>query len=171
MSKPHKEAKRLAKSVKRRRLFAEQLRIEANAVRASAQTMDVASDTNETAFADRLDAIADREFATAREEETAQRAASQKPSYAPPPIDPDQAARAAKALGVLAERGSDARVRHMADTFQIGVGLAYSSSELLKMVEGLLDREKMDDPANRADLKFGERINRAEKLIYGSVRF
>ena len=42
MPKDHKLAKRLAKSVKRRRTFAEQIRIEANAVRASAHTMGLA---------------------------------------------------------------------------------------------------------------------------------
>lgn len=171
MSSSHKEAKRLAKSVKRRRSFAEQLRVEAKAVRAAAQTKSGGAQIVDETFANQLDALADREFATAREEETAHLAASQRPPYVPPRIDPEQEARAARALGVLAERGSAARVRYMADEFGVAVGLAYGPSELLKMVEALLDREKMDVPENRSGMTFGQRINHAETLFYTKPRF
>lgn len=171
MSSSHKEAKRLAKSIKRRRSFAEQLRIEAAAVRAAAQTKSGGAQIADETFANGLDALADREFATAREEETLHKAASQRPVYSPPPIDPDQKARADRALGVLAVQGSAARVRYMADNFGVAVGVNYGSSELLKMVEALLDREKMDAPENRVGMTFGQRINHAETLFYTKPRF
>jgi len=171
MSGSHKEAKRLAKSVKRRRSFAEQLRVEAASVRATAQTLSGGAQIVDETFANQLDALADREFATAREEEALHKAASQRPVYAPVPIDPDQKARADRALGVLAVQGSAARVRYMADEFGVGVGVNHGSSELLKMVEALLDREKLDMPENRAGMTFGQRINHAETLLYTKPRF
>lgn len=171
MSGSHKEAKRLAKSVKRRRLFAEQLRIEANGVRAAAHTLDAAPAEVENLLAARLDAIADREFALAREEEAAHRAASQRPVHAPTPIDPDQKARADRALGVLAVRGSAARVRYMADNFGVGVGVNHGASELLKMIEALLDHEKLDVPEDRTGMTFGQRIDHAETILYTKPRF
>ena len=171
MSKPHKEAKRLAKSIKRRRIFAEQLRIEANAVRASAQTLDMITSEIEKMFAARIDMIADRELATAREEEAAHMAVSQPaPSTPMPPPDPQAAERQARAFAVLAERGSSGRIHYMADNFKIGMPSDHPS-DLLRKIEAALDREKMDTPSNREGMTYGQRISNAEKLFYGQPRF
>ncbi|MFZ3481995.1 hypothetical protein [Sphingomonas sp. 3-13AW] len=172
MAKGHKEAKRLAKSVKRRRSFAEQLRAEAASVRAVAQTLDVGPCNIETAFAERLDAIADREFAAAREEEKQHLEAAERlvRAFSPVPVDPDAEVRQERALAVLNERGSVARIRYMADLF-IGLDVKETPSDLLKALEDLLDREAMDNPTNRVGLKFGARISRAESILFTKPRF
>lgn len=172
MPKPHKEAKRLAKSIRRRRLFAEQVRIEATAARAESQRLSGDDAAMQSYYADRLDQLADREFETAREEEKAHLEAASRvqQAYAPRPIDPLDAERQARALAVLDERGSGGRIRYMAANFGVGTESDHPG-ELLKGIEALLDRENMDAPANREGMTYGQRISHAETLFYTKPRF
>ena len=177
MSKPHKEAKRLAKSVKHHRTYGENLRNTASRIRAYSQTLDSAGGIGagdiERAFADRLDDLADAEFATAREKDKAHREAMERKSIAnaPRPINPDEEARVARALGLLAERGSIARVRYLAKEVGVGDGLNHGASDLMKMVEAKIDEEMGDTSIERSAMQFGARINFAETRMFGKPRF
>ena len=171
MSSPHKQAKRLAKAVKRRRLFAEQLRVEANATRAYAQTLDNRAGLVETQFANRLDELATRELDTANEEEQAHRetAGTLRAVVAATPMSPDQEARAARAYTALSERGSVARIQYMCEKF--GVGIDHAPGELMKRIESLLDENDMSAPDQRMAMTLGQRINHAETLLFTRPRF
>lgn len=171
MPRNHKEAKRLAKAVRRRRLFAEQLRVEANATRARAHTLDGHDAAQETAFADRLDEIATREFAAASKDEQmhARVADTVRSLVQYTSIGPDQEARMKRAGAALAERGSIARIEHMCRDF--GIDATGSPGEVMKRIEHVLDANDMGTPEQRAGMTLGQRINHAETLFYTRPRF
>lgn len=160
-TRPHAEIKRLSKSVKRRRNYADNLKRSAIEIRNDMPTDD------ELAFAARLVELADSELAKAREEERASKEIkerNQRPSYADF-SSAEMKERAERAMAAVRGRLTIDRIQHMLaelgrpeDRPTTGEGMA--TIEKLLGIEHLGDRPQL-----------GVRVQLAETRMFGAPRF
>lgn len=168
--KTAKEAKRLRKSVKRRRSYVESLRITEAEVRASAM---VSGNEDDARFADRLRDLAESELATAREEEkTAKEIEGQNRSFSSlfgGHSSVEMQARAQRAIEAVKGRLASDRIQHLLDHHKI----ERSGDNDLDMmaVEKILGITEIVRPKGKPRLQMGARITLAETTLYGAPRF
>lgn len=177
MNDSHREAKRLVKSIQRRRTLVQQLRAEAARVRNCAIALDDPT-SDDVEHARRLDAWADRETteANAEEKEHLLAANTGRSPVIPHRPDPDAAIRDERAMQALDREGSAARIRFLlggfgkhrgADEGREASPKRQSPREMLEDVERTMDDAGLDLPERRAGMLFGERITNAERILHG----
>jgi len=166
-----KEAKRLRKSVKRRRVYADNLRNSVAEIRAAAQASGVEEDVR---FADRLDALADSELATARAEETqAKEIEAQRPPFSNALFggfsSQESRERSERAMASMAGSFAVDRVRHLLGHHKI----TPSGDNHLDMreVEKRLGLTERVEPKGGPRMQMGARIALAETTAFGAPRF
>lgn len=163
-----KEAKRLRRSVKNRRLYVDNLRRTARTLRGD---VDGPEREPNAAFAAQLDGLADRELAAAREEDRQARDIETRPkgeaTWRP---DPGQARRAAEVMTRLAGSFARDRVEHLLGT----LGIADTGSDLgaaMTEVERRLGIIGQTQPEGGPRMLMGARIDLAETTAFGVPRF
>jgi hypothetical protein len=170
--KPHQEADRLSRSVKRRRLYAESLRGTAGEIRATEHDDD-AFRSRELLFAERLGTLAEDELHLAREEEA--RAKELRARKAPPfcfPRNPHAEEQARAAIALLDQSGSRARVRHLAVHY--GIDPATVAGPLHDPLLAIEKRQGTDEATIGRGIRrmpVGARIDLAETNAFGAPRF
>lgn len=164
-------AKRLRKSVKRRRGYAENLRSSVAATRAAAQASGSREDA---AFADRLDELANAELATAREEEAqAREAESQLRGGGTASFSgfssAEQRERSDRAMAAMTGSFTRDRIGHL---------LAHHNLERtgdnhadLMEIERRLDLTDQVNPKGLPRMQVGGRVTLAETATFGAPRF
>lgn len=164
IKKPRQEAKRLRKSVKHRRQYAQSLRDTVARLRDQAFIDNAASNSEQVRFADGVDRLADHELSLARSEEAEARTLEARVTPTSAYSSPAMRERAEKAMKAIEGRMAIDRIRHLLERY--GMTQAGSNDLSMQAVEQQLGIVHLDGKP-----QLGRRIDLAETAIYGAPRF
>lgn len=165
-----RDAKRLRKSVKRRRGYAENLRNSVATMRAAAQASGSREDE---AFADRLDELANAELATARDEEAQAREVESRlrggGSASASFSSTEQRERSERAMAAMSGSFTRDRIEHL--LAHHGLGRTGNNHDDLQEIERRLDLTEQVNPKGGPRMQVGRRVILAETATFGVPRF